>query len=533
MITGSIATRFSERMATMSTIGKIRSIAVGQLARGLLLLLLGASGPLGAEPVVIVQETGSPENRVDIVIMGDGYTAGEQVKFGSDVQNFVGEIFAQEPFKEYQAYFNVRGVQVVSAESGADHPSSNIYKNTAFNAAYDCSGIARLICVNVSAVYAVLANSVALDERDVVVVLVNDPVYGGSGGSVAVTSLDPSAVEIILHELGHSFGLLADEYEYSPPTCNNTVEPPEPNVTRQMVRSLIKWNQGGGPPSGWISTTTALPTTAYTAGIPGLYDGAKYCLSGLFRPTYDSKMRSLGRPFEQINEEQLIKRIYNWASPLDSWSPTSSDIVATQSDSVDFAVQPLAPLTHAINVRWYVNGEFRSQGESFTFETNGLDVGSEHIVEAVLDDETPKVRHDPAALLSVTAGWLVLIEPSSDTDDDGVADDFDNCPIAANPAQENADGDAKGDACDNCTLVANSPQLDADGDGYGNLCDADLNNSGGMVNFTDLAQFRAAFGTQDAAADLDGSGGMVNFTDLALFRSLFGKPPGPSGLQTP
>ena len=80
------------------------------------------------------------------------------------------------------------------------------------------------------------------------------------------------------------------------------------------------------------------------------------------------------------------------------------------------------------------------------------------------------------------------------------------------------------------TGARNANQLDADGDLYGNACDADLNNSGGVVNFTDLALFRAVFGTANAGADLNGSGGLVNFADLAQFRMLFGKPPGPSGL---
>lgn len=92
------------------------------------------------------------------------------------------------------------------------------------------------------------------------------------------------------------------------------------------------------------------------------------------------------------------------------------------------------------------------------------------------------------------------------------------------------DADRTADVQDNCTLVANPDQRDTDEDGYGNLCDADLNNSGGIVNFSDLALFRSAFGTSNPNADLDSSGGIVNFTDLAIFRSLFGKAPGPSGV---
>jgi uncharacterized repeat protein (TIGR03806 family) len=90
------------------------------------------------------------------------------------------------------------------------------------------------------------------------------------------------------------------------------------------------------------------------------------------------------------------------------------------------------------------------------------------------------------------------------------------------------DSDQADDARDNCVTIANTDQRDTNDDGFGNACDADLNNSGGLVNFADLAVFRAAFGTSNADADFNGSGGLVNFGDIAIFRSLFGKPPGPA-----
>jgi hypothetical protein len=93
-----------------------------------------------------------------------------------------------------------------------------------------------------------------------------------------------------------------------------------------------------------------------------------------------------------------------------------------------------------------------------------------------------------------------------------------------------SDGDGVADSLDNCLGLANPNQLDTSADGYGNRCDADLDDSGGIVNFSDLALFRAAFGSADVNADFDGNG-IVNFADLALFRALFGKPPGPSGLH--
>lgn len=91
---------------------------------------------------------------------------------------------------------------------------------------------------------------------------------------------------------------------------------------------------------------------------------------------------------------------------------------------------------------------------------------------------------------------------------------------------QDSDLDQADDVRDNCPAVANTDQRDTDGDGFGNRCDGDLDNSGGTVNFTDLALFRTAFGTAHPHADFDGNG-IVNFADAAIFRTMFGKPPGP------
>ncbi len=111
--------------------------------------------------------------------------------------------------------------------------------------------------------------------------------YGGSGGAIAVASTHASAVELVLHESGHTFGLLADEYTESPPACSNTSEPAQANVTRQTARAAIKWN-------AWIDAPTPLPTVSTQPGLVGLYEGARYCTTGLYRPTFNSKMRTLG-----------------------------------------------------------------------------------------------------------------------------------------------------------------------------------------------------------------------------------------------
>ncbi len=282
----------------------------------MLALLIGALPAAAlAEPMITIQDGGDAANRVDVVFLGDGYTAAELGKYAADVQTLVDGFFAEQPYLEYRSYFNIRRIDVVSNQSGADHPELGTFVDTALDAAYNCSNIAWLICVNLTKVNTVLLNSLPSPaSRDIVFVVVNDAAYGGSGGSVAVASTDPQMVELLLHETGHSFGLLADEYDTQPPPCDDTLEPQAPNATKATTRESIKW-------VAWIHPSTPIPTSGPTAGLPGLYQGAQYCPTTLFRPTFDSKMRSLGLPFEQINVEQHVKRIYNLVSAIDASSP--------------------------------------------------------------------------------------------------------------------------------------------------------------------------------------------------------------------
>jgi hypothetical protein len=195
-------------------------------ARSVCVALLLSSVPPAAwgEPVTTIRANGDSANRVDIVILGDGYTASEMAKYASDVEVFVQGMFLQDPLREYQRYFNVHRIDVTSSESGADHPEQipAVFRDTALDATYNCAAIFRLICVSIPKVNAVLSASIAPDMRDVIVVVVNDTEYGGSGGVIAVASIHPAVVELVLHELGHSFGLLADEYSTDPQLCNDT-----------------------------------------------------------------------------------------------------------------------------------------------------------------------------------------------------------------------------------------------------------------------------------------------------------------------
>src|SRR5262245_8070769 len=176
----------------------------------LIVLLMSLTRLAWGEPITTIRNNGDSANRVDLVVLGDGYSVDEIDKYSSDVESFVQGLFAQEPFTEYQNYFNVHRVDVISNQSGADHPERTppVFRDTALDATYNCAGIHRLICGNMSKVNEILSRSVPPDQREVILVIVNDNEYGGSGGAIAVASINSAVVELVLHELGHSFGLL-------------------------------------------------------------------------------------------------------------------------------------------------------------------------------------------------------------------------------------------------------------------------------------------------------------------------------------
>ncbi len=373
-----------------------------------LALLAWATGAAQAQTAVPVVINGDAANRLDLVFLGDGYTESEMDRFAKDVNQAATGLLAQDPFREYQRYVNIRRVEVASVESGASHPTRGISRNTAFGAYYGCGGLERLICVTTSKVISTVQAALTPSERDLVIVLVNDSEYGGSGGSVVVASGHAQAVELVLHELGHTFGLLRDEYGGPPPpACNDTVEPTGANATKETERDKIKWTH-------WIDPSTPLPTTTTTNGVPGLFAGAVYCDSTLFRPVYNSKMRSLNMPWWQINTEQIIKRFYTFVDPIDSVTPDPSKTVAVGAgQSQRFAVTFPSPATRALSLGWWLDGRLVGTGSEFVVAAGQVTDGF-HALQVVVADPTPSVREDPDALLRSQAAWSVTVGAFSD-----------------------------------------------------------------------------------------------------------------------
>jgi hypothetical protein len=235
-----------------------------------------------------------PSDAFDLVFVGDGYTADDMATYAANVQSKWAELSAVQPFAAYKQYFNVWQVNVISAESGVDHdPTKGVLKDTALDMGFWCQGrdpdTERLLCVNEAKAteYAALAPQV-----DQVIALGNTSKYGGAGGGVATASgSNAQAGQIAVHELGHSIGGLADEYDY-PYLAYTGTEPYEINVTKDPTGA--KWGAYLGQPSP-------------DGGVVAPIEGARYYKTGLYRPTANSIMRTLGKEYNSIGRDAMIK----------------------------------------------------------------------------------------------------------------------------------------------------------------------------------------------------------------------------------
>ena len=280
--------------------------------------------------VTQIVNNGPAANRWCLVIMGDGYQTGDLTQFAGDAQGFVNTLFATPPFGQLQSGINAYRVDVTSTDRGADDPTAcggpGTTARTYFDAAFCNSGARRLLVINTTTALAVATAQVP--QWDMVIVIVNSTVYGGSGGAAAVFSLAPNANEIALHEMGHTGFGLADEYEYflgcgTDTNRNNhpAGEPVEANVTIDANRATNKWRD-------LIAASTAMPTTSngdctkcdpqgnpVAANVVGAFEGAHYYHCGAYRPQFDCRMRALGNPFCAVCQRRIRQVLQPFVPP--------------------------------------------------------------------------------------------------------------------------------------------------------------------------------------------------------------------------
>lgn len=236
--------------------------------------------------------SGEPGNSVDLAFLAEGYTRDEMEKFRSDVKMMADALFAEAPFSEFRDKFNIWAVESVSQDSGTDIPGERIYANTALNSTFYTFNLDRyLTTTDIKSVNDYAASV----PHDNIIVLINSERYGGGGVYnyySGTTVGHPLSKIVFVHEFGHGFAGLADEYYSSAVAYDEfyplNVEPWEPNITTR-VNFDAKWKSMIKP-----GTPVPTPPEEKYMNTTGLFEGGGYSARGIFRPEFDCRMKSNG-----------------------------------------------------------------------------------------------------------------------------------------------------------------------------------------------------------------------------------------------
>lgn len=343
-------------------------------------------------------DNGASSNRIDIVILGDGYRATEFGAFDDHAKAMTDYLFVNggvlsDPFSRYKNFFNVHQIYTASTQSGTDDPVNGITRDTAFDTTYRFDGVTdRLLSGSVAkadaAVDAELGGTGIAPEM--LLMSVNSGKYGGAGGKYATyAGGNADALEVALHEIGHSFAHLADEYWYDNSTVYSGGEPSEANVTK---------DSGGAKWSHWLGYNQP------GIGEIGAYEGGKYSGRDIYRPSENSKMRNLDKPFDVVSVEQFILKFYDFVDPLDSWTSNAGTLTGRKFIKV-------TPIDKAvIDVEWSVDGVAAPVGDVTKLNLTKLSLAPGTLVDvsARAYDPTDWVRIE-LDKLEMTVSWSARV----------------------------------------------------------------------------------------------------------------------------
>jgi hypothetical protein len=283
-----------------------------------------------------VMVNGPIEKKVDILILGDGYAKEDIEKFRKDAKHFTEQLFSYQPFKKHKNDFNVRAIEVISDESGIDKPDQNVWKHTALGTMYNTFGSARYVLTEENKAMRDIADAA---PYDFITILVNDNRYGGGGIFNLYTTCFTKPAKagqewemdyVYVHEFGHCFGGLGDEYYSSQVSYVDFypkgVEPWEPNVTRTNTKDNLKWHTltllDTPIPTPWqkakydsietlrgkldrlasdyyekreglMKSASDILKDPKWIGIVGAFEGSGYTSKDMYRPAIDCKMFAL------------------------------------------------------------------------------------------------------------------------------------------------------------------------------------------------------------------------------------------------
>ena len=385
----------------------------GVLEGGPVLVRSGKGGGVsnfGSFNVETIQDNGPTSNRLDLVLVCDGYQQSEIGAFAPRATAALEELFDYEPFTSYRIFFNAHRVDVISTDSGVDNdPTEGIARNTALDMAFWCGGTERLLCVNVQKAWDAAMNAPDVDQ---IFAVANSTKYGGAGypGNDIGTfsSNNASSLQVAIHELGHSLGNLADEYSYGGRSTWPGGEPSAANVSTntsaQMESLKTKWHL-------WLGFNQS------GLGEHSTFEGANYSEFGIYRPTANSMMRELNQPFNMPSRETLIIEFQKVVNFLEAASPNSTNAPWDAALSVT-CLEPL----HGLEYQWFLNGSVIAGIDSNTLDLSTLpDRQPGDAVSVVVTDQTTMVRDEAAraSFMRETRSWTVDASTGSPADLNG------------------------------------------------------------------------------------------------------------------
>jgi hypothetical protein len=305
--------------------------------------------------VDIIAENGSAEKKVDLVILGDGYSKNEMEKFRQDATRLSGYLMNAEPFKSHSKDFNIRAIETPAESSGVNKPHHGVFKRTPLTVHYSSFDSERYALSYDNRTIRDAASEV---PYDVMVIMINERTYGGGGiyNLYTTVAADNKFSEyIMIHEMGHHMAALADEYytssvSYEIPEVK--VEPWETNLTALFDKNNLKWKdliENGTPlPTPWnkekfdkfgysvqkerdslraakvpeevmedLFTRQMNQENEYFAqeqyrGKVGAFEGAGYLARGLYRPQIDCIMYTRHLQFCEVCRRSIENVIYQY-----------------------------------------------------------------------------------------------------------------------------------------------------------------------------------------------------------------------------
>ena len=387
----------------------------------------------------VVKLTGQDKYRIVFAFIGDGYQIDELDRYSIDVNQITDDLFNKSPFYEYSDFFNVYRIDVDSPESGADHPgtANDVMEplhevktvQTSFECTFDFAGIHRLLVpVDGGNAFQVLATT--KPGYDQGFVLSNSEHYGGSGGLLATSSTHHAASEISIHEIGHSFANLADEYYNGNPR-------ELANQSKISDPLLVRWKH-------WIGIE----------GVDVYPYGNSFPQSEWYRPHQNCEMRFLNREFCPVCKEQIIKSIYDHVEPIGELSLSEGQHIIDTSAMV-ISANILQTVNKSIHTQWTINGSFISNSDSVTVTDTEL-TNDLNILELIVEDKSEMLK-DPGFTAIFKRQWLL----ERDLDNDGFLsyDDCDDNNPDINPDAEEIPNNGIDEDCDGADQTNSNHEL--------------------------------------------------------------------------